>query len=155
MLFNRSVPVDVILPHVVYNDLPRAIEWLTSTFGFVEHYRYGGDPISGAQMHLGNAFLMVNAAKSSQCKTPAELGYGTQMLTIFVEDVESHYARTRAGGANIVEELHETVYGEFQYGVRDLEGHLWLFSRHARDVDPAGWGATVTTPLKPIRHGDA
>lgn len=154
MLFNRSVPVDIILPHIVYSNLPRAIEWLASTFGFAEHYRYG-DPVSGAQMHLGNAWLMVNAAKSPQQKAPAQLGYGTQSLTIFVEEVESHYSRARAAGANIVEELHETVYGEFQYGVRDLEGHLWLFSRHARDVDPAEWGATVKTPLKPTRHRDA
>jgi uncharacterized glyoxalase superfamily protein PhnB len=42
-----------------------------------------------------------------------------------------------------VEDLHETAYGERQYGVEDLEGHHWLFSRHARDVDPAEWGATV------------
>lgn len=146
MLFNRSVPVDTILPHIVYGDLPRAIEWLETTFGFVEHYRYG-DPISGAQMHLGNAWLMVNAAKSPQQKTPIELGYGTQSLTIFVEDVESHYARSRATGANIVEELHETVYGELQYGVRDVEGHLWLFSRHAHDVNPATWGATVVNSI--------
>lgn len=147
MLFNRSVPVDTLLPHVDYKHLPRAIEWLITTFGLVEHYRWG-DPISGAQMRLGNAWLMVNAAKSPQQKTPIELGYGTQTLTIFIEDVENHYAHTRAAGANIVEELHETVYGEFQYGVRDLEGHLWLFSRHARNVDPAKWGATVVNPIE-------
>jgi uncharacterized glyoxalase superfamily protein PhnB len=35
------------------------------------------------------------------------------------------------------------VYGELQYGAEDLDGHRWLFSRHARDVNPADWGATV------------
>lgn len=144
---NRSVPVDTILPHIIYQDLPRAIEWLATVFGFVEHYRYG-KPLSGAQMHLGNAFVMINAAKSPEQKSPAELGYGTQSLTVFIEDVESHYARTRTAGASIVEELHETAYGELQYGVRDLEGHLWLFSRHAHDVDPSAWGATVTNPIQ-------
>lgn len=145
MQTNRSVPVDTILPHIKYRDLPRAIEWLKEAFGFVEHYRYG-DPLSGAQMRLGSAWLMVNAAKSGE-KTPAELAYGTQCLTIFVEHVEDHYAHTRAAGANIVEDLHETVYGELQYGVKDLDGHLWLFSRHAHDIDPASWGATVTNPI--------
>lgn len=145
MMRNRSVPVDTVLPHITYKDLPRTIEWLASTFGFVEHYRYG-EPLSGAQMHLGNAWLMVKAAKSEQ-KNPAELGYGTQCLTIFLDNVEDHYAHVRASGAKIVEELHETVYGELQYGVRDLEGHLWLFSRHAHDVDPAEWGAKIISPL--------
>ena len=138
--------MDGLLPHIVYRNLSLAIEWLTTTFGFVEHYRYG-DPVSGAQLHLGGAWVMVNAAKSTGQKSPAELGFGTQSLTIFVENVEEHYARSRSAGANIVEELHETVYGELQYGVRDLEGHLWLFSRHARDVDPVAWGATIVHPL--------
>lgn len=62
---------------------------------------------------------------------------------MFVEDVGAHHARTKAAGAQITEELGETVYGERQYGVRDLEGHDWLFSQHSRDVDPATF-ATVS-----------
>ena len=46
----------------------------------------------------------------------------------------------------IVEDLHETEYGECQYGVEDLAGHHWLFSRHAGDVSPDQWGATVFRP---------
>lgn len=144
MLKNRSVPVDTVLPHVTYKNLPQAIGWLAANFGFVEHYRYG-DPVQGAQLHLANAFIMVNSARPGQ-SSPAELGGATQSLTIFVEDVESHYARSRAAGAKIVEDLHETEYGELQYGAEDVEGHHWLFSRHARDVSPEAWGATVTTP---------
>ncbi|MGC2612825.1 MAG: hypothetical protein WA354_02260, partial [Terracidiphilus sp.] len=48
MLKNRSVPVDFVLPHITYRNLPQAIGWLAVTFGFVEHYRYG-DPVQGAQ----------------------------------------------------------------------------------------------------------
>lgn len=73
---------------------------------------------------------------------PARLGYGTQHLTIFVEDVDAHYARAKEAGAEIVEELHDTVYGERQYGAKDIAGHLWLFSQHAEDVSPEEWGAT-------------
>lgn len=144
MLRNRSVPVDTLLPHIVYKNLPRAIDWLTAIFGFVEHYRYG-QPLSGAQVRLGNAFVMLNAADERE-KNPAELGYGTQSLTIFVENVEDHFARSKSAGAMIVENLHETEYGELQYGVLDLEGHHWLFSRHARDVSPDAWGATIQNP---------
>ncbi len=75
--------------------------------------------------------------------TPARLGYGTQSLTVMVEDVDAHFARTKSKGARILEDLHETIYGERQYGVEDLEGHHWLFSQHARDVSPDEWGATI------------
>lgn len=145
MMKNRSVPVDTVLPHVTYRDLARAIEWLVATFGFVEHYRYG-DPVQGAQMHIGSAFVMVNSARPGR-SSPAELGSETQSLTIFIEDVEAHHERTRTV-ARVVEEPHETPYGEFQYGVLDLEGHHWLFARHARDVSPDAWGATITSPLE-------
>src|SRR6266403_4103060 len=62
---NRSVPTDTILPHVVYQDVAEALAWLCKIFGFTEHYRYGdpAGPISGAQMHLGNAWIMVHRAR--------------------------------------------------------------------------------------------
>jgi uncharacterized glyoxalase superfamily protein PhnB len=75
--------------------------------------------------------------------SPAKLGFGTQSLTIFVEDVDAHYVRAKAAGAKILEEPHETVYGEFQYAAEDLDGHHWLFSRHARDLSAAEWGAVI------------
>ena len=56
MMRNRSVPVDEVLPHVMYQDLPAAIAWLGNAFGFVEHYHYG-EPMSGAQVWLGGAVV--------------------------------------------------------------------------------------------------
>lgn len=142
MTVNRSLPTDTVLPHVIYQDVAHAIDWLTRVFGFTEHYRYG-DPLSGAQVYAFKACIMLKSAGDRA--TPAQLGYGTQSLTIFVEDVDAHFARTKSAGAKIVEELHETIYGERQYGVEDLDGHHWLFSQHARDLSPGEWGATIAT----------
>jgi uncharacterized glyoxalase superfamily protein PhnB len=141
MLTNRSVPANIILPHVVYQNLADAIVWLNTTFGFAEHYRYG-EPVSGAQLHLGEAWIMVRQARPG-CASPAQLGYGTQSLTVFVDDVDAHFRRTKSANAKMVEVLHETEYGERQYGVEDIEGHHWLFSQHARDVSPDQWGAKI------------
>jgi uncharacterized glyoxalase superfamily protein PhnB len=140
---NRSVPTNIVLPHVTYRDVSEACAWLTRVFGFSEQYRYG-DPVSGIQMRLGDAYIMLHGVKNT-CNTPAALGCGTQMLTVFVADVDAHYARAKREGATIVEELQETFYGERQYGAEDLDGHRWLFSRHARDVSPVEWGATIAS----------
>jgi len=140
---NRSVPADIVLPHIVYEDVDLASRWLALHFGFVEHYRYGApDNPSGAQMRFGHAVFMLRSTRAG-CTTPALSGFYTQSLTVFVDDVDAHYARARKEGAKIVEELHETEYGERQYGVVDYDGHHWLFSRHARDVDPTEWGAIM------------
>ena len=137
---NRSVPTNTMVAHVVYTDLAKAIPWLERAFGFREHFRYGDGP-SGAQMFAGQAVIMVRRQRDRE-RTPREAGFGTQSLTIFVDDVDAHCARARAGGATVVEELHETEYGEYQYAVLDLDGHHWLFARHASDRAPEDWGAT-------------
>jgi uncharacterized glyoxalase superfamily protein PhnB len=144
MLKNRSVPADVLLPHVVYQNVPEAVAWLTKVFGFREHYRYGntGGFVDGAQMYLGKAYIMVTGAHRGG-GTPAKLSAYTQSLTVFVEDVDAHYRRSKSAGVKIVEELNETCYGERQYGAEDLDGHHWLFSQHASDVSPEAWGAAI------------
>jgi uncharacterized glyoxalase superfamily protein PhnB len=142
VISNRSVPTDAVLPHIVYRDVEQAISWLSRAFGFVEHYRYG-DPVSGAQMSIGNAWLMLNRARDQRA-IPKVLGFGTQSLTVFIEDVDAHFEHAKSSGVAIVEDLHETVYGERQYGAEDLDRHHWLFSRHARDVSPEQWGATLS-----------
>ncbi len=145
MLKNRSVPVDTILPHLVYEDVAAALTWLAKAFGFTEHFRYGepGGPVQGAQMHLGNAWIMLTSSRPGR-ESPSRLGQWTQSLSVFVEDVDAHYEHAKAAGVKVVEELHETAYGERQYGAEDPEGHHWLFSKHVRDVSPEEWGATVT-----------
>src|SRR5262245_21447384 len=144
MLKNRSVPADALLPHIIYQDLAEAIPWLSRAFGFSEHYRYG-DPGSpdGAQMHLGDAWIMLKRARVGRESSPEKAGQRTHYLTVFVDDVDAHYEKVKAEGARIVEEINETCYGERQYGVEDYEGHHWLFSQHARDVNPDEWGATI------------
>ena len=137
---NRSVPVDTVLPHVRYRDLPAAIDWLVKHFGFVEQYHYTDTTtgkISGAQMRLSNAYIMVHPAKVPTVSAPVE-------LTIFFDDVDAHHRRVKATGIRLAEQLHETVYGELQYAVQDLEGHLWIFSQHANDLSPDQWGAKIT-----------
>ena len=66
--------------------------------------------------------------------------------------------------AHIVEQSHETVYGERQHGAADLAGHHGLFSRHASDLNPTDWSAMVSpsaniapqvslSAMLSVRHG--
>ena len=81
-------------------------------------------------------------------RTSIELGFWTQCLTVFIADVETHFAQAKTNGAEILEEPQRTVYGEFQNAAKDLDGHLGLFSRHAQDQrGPETWGATIVNPL--------
>ena len=50
--------------------------------------------------------------------------------------MDEHYARARAAGAKVLEEPDETECGECQYAAEALDGHHWLFSRHAKNRSP-------------------
>lgn len=143
MMKNRSVPTNAVLPHIVYENVAEAIEWLTRVFGFREHFRYG-DPTQpqGAQISFGDAWFMLDAERPGR-QAPKNLGSRSQYLTVFIENVDEQFERVKAAGAKIVEELNEPIYGERQFAVEDLGGHVWLFSKHVRDMDPAEWGAIV------------
>lgn len=113
MVRNRSVPTDTVLPHIIYQNVAEALVWLTTTFGFTEHYRYGESdgPVQGAQMHLGDAWIMLESARAGRA-SPTQPGHRTQYLTVFVDDVDAYFDKARSAGAKIVEELNETAYGE-------------------------------------------
>jgi uncharacterized glyoxalase superfamily protein PhnB len=57
---------------------------------------------------------------------------GQPPVTIYVvvEDPDSHYARARAAGAEIVRELADMPYGSREYGARDPEGNQWSFGTY-------------------------
>ena len=136
---NRSVPTDMLVPHVAYEDVDAAMRWLNRVFGFVESYRYGPPSApQGGQMRFGSACIQLHSARPDR-STPRKLGAWTQMITLIVPDARAMHERVRAAGAELDEALNDTFYGERQFSAKDPEGHRWLFSQHITDVDPAGW----------------
>ena len=63
----------------------------------------------------------------------------TQSPYIIVEDVDAHYARAKAAGAEIVIDIRDEDYGGRGYSARDPEGHLWNSEATTRGAvcDPA------------------
>lgn len=128
-----------ITPHLFYDDVAAAIDWLVNAFGFEVRLRMTDK--DGAVVHgdleVADSLVMVGLASESAVReSPKTLGGKvSQRLYIFVDDVESHYARARSAGATITSELAEQFYGDRVYECRDPEGHRWKFAQHIRDVD--------------------
>jgi uncharacterized glyoxalase superfamily protein PhnB len=51
-------------------------------------------------------------------------------VVVYIDDVDTHFARAKRGGAKILTEP-ETNNGERKYRVEDLEGHRWMFAQRA------------------------
>jgi uncharacterized glyoxalase superfamily protein PhnB len=106
-------------------------------------------------MRAGNAWIMLKKARLEGASLKQQLGLETQSLPLFIDDVNRTFQRAKLFRATILKDLHDTVYGELQYGAEDLDGHYWLFSRHARDVSPEEWGATVSTQSCQLKSAHA
>jgi uncharacterized glyoxalase superfamily protein PhnB len=138
---NRSAPHASVTPVLSYPDVAAAVDWLTHTFGFVEHVRIGDHR---AQLGFGDGALIV-ADESHGRRAPASDGV-THSVMVRVDDVDEHHQRASAAGAHIVTSPATHDYGERQYVVTDLAGHRWTFTQSVADVSPETWGGTTTTP---------
>lgn len=123
-----------IFPFLRYRDAPAAIAWLATAFGFERHAVYPGNDgtIAHAQLSLGGGIVMLGSARDDVLgmKSPRDLGAVNQGIYVALDDIDAHYARARAAGAEILRPLADTDYGAREYTARDLEGHLWSFGTY-------------------------
>jgi len=119
-----------IFPYLRYEDAPTALDWLEQTFGFKKIFEVPGPDgtIAHAQLALGPGVVIVGTASPDQGETsPRKLGAVPGGIYVYVEDVQEHFERAQAGGAEIVRELEHTEYDSTEYSALDLEGHHWSF----------------------------
>ena len=118
-----------IIPYIFYRDVPAALDWLAKAFGFREESRVptpGGIP---AEMSFeGCPIMMGQGAKDWRRQPPGATGSASIGVFIYLDDVDAHFARAKAAGAEIVEPLNDRDYGR-TYTARDLDGHPWFFTK--------------------------
>ena len=133
-----------VFPYLLYEDAAAMIDWLVRAFGFTEKLRYAGDDgvVNHAELAIGEGSIMLGAP-GGDYRSPKSSGSAPAQVQVYVDDVDAHYARAKAAGAEIRQELADMPYGDRRYDAYDPEGHLWMFSTHVRDVAPEDWGATA------------
>jgi PhnB protein len=126
-----------VTPYLLYNDVDAALDFIVKAFGFEERVRMPGP--DGKAMHaeagIGDGVVMMGNP-GADYRNPTALGGSTQLVYVYVDDVDAHCETARAAGATIVREPADQFYGDRTYGAEDPEGHQWSFSQHVRDVAP-------------------
>jgi uncharacterized glyoxalase superfamily protein PhnB len=85
---------------LLYENGAAAIDFLTNAFGFEEVMRMEDD--RGSANHA--------------------------LVDVYVEDVDDHFERAEAAGAEIVIEPTDQEYGDRRYDAKDPERHFWSFA---------------------------
>lgn len=119
-----------IFPALKYRDGAAAVQWLTTAFGFEKKVVHPGPDgtVGHAELGIGPGVIMLGTKSAPDPGNPwADASSG---IYVYVEDLDAHYARARAAGAEIVRELADTEYESREYSARDPEGHLWSFGTY-------------------------
>ena len=129
-----------VIPMIAYADGPAALDWLVRVFGFRERERRVSKDgrLEHGEVDTGHGVIML-ATPSPHYQGPrrhregceaarkwSEVPYIIDGVLVYVDDVEAHFERARAGGAGILSELEVGENGK-RYRAEDLEGHRWMF----------------------------
>ena len=134
-----------VTPYLLYSSCEDALDFLSRAFGFKEDLRYTGAEgyVNHAEMSIADGHVYMGNP-GPQYRNPKQLGQETVGIYVEVdEDVDAHYERAKAAGAEILEEPVDQPYGHRRYTARDPEGHQWYFAQVVEQVAPEEWGATV------------
>ncbi len=125
---------------IAYADGPAALDWLARVFGFRERARMLAKDgrLSHGEMETDHGLIML-ATPTPEYQGPKQhresceaaalwstVPYIIDGVLVYVDDIEGHFERARAGGANILSDLEASENGK-RYRVEDVEGHRWMF----------------------------
>jgi PhnB protein len=123
-----------VTPYLLYEDGEAAIEFTTRAFGFREVNRATGGAgglhaeletaPDGGRIYLGQP--------QRDFRNPSTVGRTSQVY-VLVDQVDPHYERAKAAGAEIIEELTDMPFGHRRYGCADPQGHEWFFAQAIGD----------------------
>ncbi len=137
-----SRPKDTIvnlIPSLRYADAAKAIDWLCDAFGFERQLVVPGEngAITHAQLRFGNGMLMLGSGGNHEgpfdrlVRPLASRDVARpSSIYVIVEDVDAHFTRAAAAGAEIIIEPEDVDHGGRSYTCSDLEGNLWTFGTY-------------------------
>jgi DNA-binding transcriptional MerR regulator len=115
---------------LVYEDIETVHDHLVTVFGFGpgELTRDTDGTVVHGELHIGDGIVWLHPEQPAfGLASPRTLGASTHGMAVLVDDVDRHYGRSLAAGADIVTEPRDQPYGFREYDARDIEGGLWSF----------------------------
>ncbi len=128
-------------PYLFYDDIDAAVRFLCDAFGFEKRLKVPGP--DGRTMHasvvLDGGVVMMGWAGSPDSTFAlgrADAGPLHASVYFYVDDVDAHYVKAKAAGAEVTTEPATQFWGDRIYSVRDPEGQFWTFATHVEDIEP-------------------
>jgi len=118
-----------VTPYLIVDNAAAVIAFLEKAFG-AEVRSLSRSPdglIMNAEVRIGTSMVMLADARDGIKKQ-------TVSLYVYVEDVDTAYARAVAAGGSSTMEPADMFYGDRHGGVQDPSGNNWWIATHIEDV---------------------
>jgi PhnB protein len=128
-----------VTPYLIVNDAAAAIEFYKKAFGATELMRMPkpNGKIGHAEIRIGDSPIMLaDEAPEMGARSPRTFGGSPVSIFLYVDDVDTTFARAVDGGAKVQRPLADQFYGDRTGGVEDPFGHVWYIATHVEDVSP-------------------
>ena len=122
-----------LIPLIACADIAAEHDFLVDVLGFesADVERTADGRVVHAEVRLGQRRIWIHPVNAGELEPPGR-GSSHGGLVVQVPDVDVHFQRARAAGAEILYEPREQAYGQREYGIRDPEGHRWWIGTPSR-----------------------
>lgn len=128
-----------VTPYLMTEGAARAIEFYKEAFGAAELFRMNDarGRVSHAEIRIGDSVVMLaDPQPGATCSGPRSLGGSTVGLMIYLENVDTVFARALKAGGKSLRPLANQFYGDRSGTLEDPFGHVWTVATHIEDVPP-------------------
>jgi len=126
-----------VTPYLIIKGATAAIEYYKQAFGAIELMRMPapGGKIGHAEIKIGDSPIMLaDEFPEMGHKSPKTLGGSPVSIMIYVEDVDTVFARAITAGGTEQRPVKDQFYGDRHGGIMDPSGNQWWIATHKEDV---------------------
>ena len=127
-----------IVPQVPYQDISAALSFLERAFGFREiptaRLVMPDGVVGHSMVEFSDSIIGIGTQGAHGAFSPKTAGTASHYISVYIDDIDAHYQRARAAGAQIASALHDHRTDYRAYEALDLEGHRWRFVQWLREV---------------------
>ena len=140
MKTSKHIPdgLTALTPMLAVREASKAIEWYKKIFHATETNRLT-DPsgtVVHAELRIGDGTFMLAEEHPDYNKSPETLHGTCVILNLYVEDVDDIEKLSIEAGAKSIFPVTDQFYGDRAGRIQDPFGHMWIISKHIRDVTP-------------------